>query len=236
MKEVVRLIDKRAKDQDQNPFIRWLGDERIPPKDRLTKWLLGGGFFISGFRDLNRMILGYPESEAANDKFKKAINSHTEEDSRHWGWYLNDIKKLGLDKQMPFTESLRFLWGKPLETQRWATYRICQLAAKSEDPIVRYCLIKSIEAFGHVIFGKLCAVSKEYENESEIRLEYLGEKHFAQEPGELTNQPDENETERMMMDTELDPETRKLGLEIAGETCDLIERRWIEFYEFVTRD
>lgn len=236
MKEIIRHINSRVDDQKENPFIQWLEDDSIPPKKRLTKWLLGGGFFISGFRDLNSMILGYDEDEAKDDKLKQAINAHTAEDSTHWGWYLNDIKRLGLDEGMTFTESLEFLWGKPIRTQRWATYRICQLAAKSENPILRYCLIESIEAFGHVIFGRLCAVAQQYEKATGVRLEYLGEKHFQKEPGELMNQPDKNETERMMRNIELDPETRKLGLEIARETCDLIENRWKEFYALVTRD
>ena len=72
MKEIIRLIDKRAEEQNENPFIQWLKDDSIPPKTRLTKWLLGGGFFISGFRDLNSMILGYPDEEAEHVEFKRA--------------------------------------------------------------------------------------------------------------------------------------------------------------------
>lgn len=234
MKEVIKFINKRSEDQRKNPFMEWLDDESISPKVRLSKWLLGGAFFIFGFRDLNSTILGYPESEAATDEIKKAINAHTEEDSRHWGWYLNDIKRLGVDREMRFTDTLKFLWGEAAEKQRFATYRICQLAAKSEDPILRYCLIKSIESFGHIIFGKMAKISSEFERESGIRLQYLGETHFARESGGLENQRDR--TEQMILDTELDENTRKLALEIARETCDLIEGRWVEFYESVTKD
>ena len=233
MKAIIKFIDKRAEDQNQNPFIQWLDDESIPAKVRLSKWLLYGAFFIFGFKDLNSMILGYPESEAATDKIKKAINAHTKEDSTHWGWYLNDIKKLGLDKEMNFTETIQFLWADRTEVQRLATYRICQLAAQSQDPILRYCLIKSIESFGHVIFGSLTKVSEQYEKETNIELQYLGQTHFDTETGDLIHQ--EDNTEEMIMDMELDEATRKLGLEIARETCDLIERRWREFYECVTR-
>ena len=236
MKEVIQFIDKRLEEQNENPFIQWLQDDSVPPRDRLTKWLLGGGFFISGFRDLNSMILGYPDEEAEQDEFKRAINAHTLEDSRHWGWYLNDIKRLGLDDPLKFTDALKLLWGRKLERQRYATYRICQLAAMSEDPILRYCLIKSIEAFGHVIFGRLCDVAKKYEEETGVRLEYLGETHYRKEPGKLTNQPNESKSENLMMNVRLDPEKRKLGLQIADETCGLIERRWIEFYDLVTRE
>ncbi|MFQ5852006.1 MAG: hypothetical protein ACE5JU_15655 [Candidatus Binatia bacterium] len=233
MKEIVEFVNKRVEEQHQNPFMQWLDNESIPPKVRLSKWLLGAGFFVLGFKDLNTMILGYPQSEAATDPIKKAINAHTEEDSTHWGWYLNDIQQLGLDKQMKFTDSVRFLWGEPLKKQRLATYRICQLAEKSKDPILRYCLIKSVEGFGEFIFGKMAKISAEFAKESGIELEYLGETHSIKESGGLASQPDE--TEDMILDMELDKKTRELGLDIAKETCDLIEGRWIEFYEYVTQ-
>ena len=234
MKEIINFINKRSEEQNQNPFIQWLDDESIPPRVRLSKWLLGAGFFVLGFKDLNSMILGYPETEAATDPIKKAINAHTEEDSTHWGWYLNDIQQLGLDKEMKFTDCLKFLWGDPIKQQRLATYRICQLAEQSKDPILRYCLINAVEAFGEFIFGRMAKISSEFTKESGIELEYLGETHSSKECGRLESQADQ--TEEIILDLKLDKQTRELGLDIATEACDLIEGRWIEFYEYVIQN
>lgn len=232
MRQVVRYIEGRGQDGRRNPFIRWLEDESVPVRDRLSLWLQGAGIFVFGFRDLHDMILPYSESEAAVDDVKKAINAHAKEDSDHWGWYLNDLKALRLDHEMKFTDALDLLWGEKTYMQRLATYRLCQLVARAQDPVLRYCLIKAIETFGEIIFSTLARVSHRFEEETGIRLEYLGDIHAATESGGL--QDDKCHVEARVFSIELDEPKRAVALEIARETCDVLEKRWFEFHEWVT--
>lgn len=230
MKEVVQFIQGRADEQERNPFIQWLDDDTVPARDRLSKWLKNGSFFIMCFKDFNSLVLRYPDEEAERDERKKAINAHADQDATHWAWYLNDIRTLGLDDELRFTDTLKFIWGDHIETQRRAIYRFCHLAAKAEDPVLRYCLIKSIESFGQIIFGRVTKVSEIFLKETDIRLRYLGQHHLDAEKGGLH---DQDKIEDMLMKLKLDGDTRRQGLSIAAEACDIIEARWVEFYESV---
>ena len=232
MKQIIQLIEERSKEARKSPFIHWLEDDALPVRDRLSKWLQGAGIFVFGFSDLHLMVLPYPRREADSDAFKRAINEHAKEDSNHWGWYLSDLKKLGLDNQMKFDDVLRMLFDNKTYKQRFAIYRLCQLVERANgDPVLRYCVIKPIEAFGEIIFGTAARVSKEFEKETGIKLDYLGEVHAQRESGGL--QHDENAEEAKFLSTELDATRRQVGMEIATEACDLMEKRWTEFYGWV---
>lgn len=240
MKQVIRRIEERGEGGKSHPFIQWLKNDAVPARERLSKWLQGAGIFIFGFSDLHKMVLPYPEAEAAADVFKMAINEHADEDSRHWGWYLGDLEKLGLDQEMRFSEALKLLWGKnqesqedPTYTQRWAIYRLCQLVDRANgDPLLRYCVIKSIEAYGSIIFRTTAEVSHQFAKETGIRLDYLGDIHADKEDGGL--QHDESGIETRIFSIELDGPKRTLANEIAEEACNVIEKRWDEFYGWVT--
>ena len=230
MHAVSEYIAARTAELETNPFIVWLSDESIPAEERLSAWLPCAAFFVFGFMDLNAVVLRYSEEEAAGDPLKKAINDHVAEDSNHWAWYLSDLRKLGLDRTMKFSEALRFLWGKETASQRIATYQFCVLASRAEDPRVRYCLLAALESYAHLLFGRVVRVAEIFERESATKLAYLGPVHFEREPGHLANQHDETEEE--LLHQALDAPTRALGMEIAGKVCDLIDRRWREFHRF----
>lgn len=230
MRALLELVDKRLKDQDDTPFIRWIRDDSVPAFDKLAAWYPCCAGFAFGFKDLNSMIFRYPEEEAAQDKFKNVINQHSYEDANHWPMYLSDLKALGMDTAMPFSEFLKEMWSDATVKQRWATYRFCQMAEIMKDPVERYAIIETIEKFGHYLFGVLTDVSKQYQQESGIQLKYLGQQHFDKEVGFLTNQDDDSQDE--ILDIELsDSDRERLSVYIL-EVCDMIEARWHEFFEY----
>lgn len=228
MEDVIAYIDRRTLELQRHPFLGWLSDESISAQERLSAWLPGAAFFVFGFMDLNGAVLKYPEAEAAADPLKKAINDHVAEDSNHWGWYLSDLRKLGLDRTMKFSEVLRFLWSEENRQQRLATYQFCVLAARAKDPVIRYALLAALEAYAHLLFGTLVGVSAAYEDQTGTKLAYLGPIHFEREPGHLANQHDD--TEDVLRQCTLDEERRAIAMEVAGEVCDLIDARWHEFH------
>jgi hypothetical protein len=229
MQRLIRYIDARTKELEANPFIGWLSDTSISPKTRLSAWLPSAAFFVFGFKDLNAEALPYPEEEARMDPLKKAINEHGAEDSMHWPWYLSDLKTLGLDREMTLSEALRFLWGKQTIAQRRAVYRLYALCERAQEPIIRYCLIAALESYAHLLFATVTRVSEEFEEETGVRLQYLGAAHFSREPGHMANQHDD--TEDLALQQHLDDQQLQLAMEIAGAVGDVIDQRWREFYE-----
>lgn len=230
MQQILDYISQRTAELESNPFLTFLKDQSVPPKERLSAWLPCAAFFVFGFMDLNREVLRYPEDEAASDPLKHAINEHLAEDSMHWPWYLSDLKTLGLDESWKLSDALRFLWGKQNVQQRMAVYRLCMLGARAEDPTLRYVLLAALESYAHLLFATLLKVSEEYRQESGVKLVYLGATHFAMEPGHLANQ--QEGAEELVRQCCLEESTRAQALQIAGAVGDLIHGRWCEFYEF----
>jgi hypothetical protein len=228
VREIRRYIEGRTDEQRSSPFIAWLSDDSVPARARLTRWLPCAAPWVFGFKDLNGVLLTYPDEEAARDPYKRAINDHVREDATHWMLYLEDLLRLELDAELTFPDVLRFLWGNETRSQRLAVYKLSVLAARAETPLLRYCLIAALESFAHLLFATLQRVAVPYAGQSGLELHYVGAVHAAKEPGHLANQADAVETE---MEAEvLDEPTRELGLDIARQVCDLIADRWVELH------
>lgn len=229
MRDVLCYIEGRTNELNSNPFITWLSDTSIPPRERLSGWLPYAAFFVFGFKDLNAESLRYPTEEAQLDPLKEAINQHTAEDSMHWPWYLSDLRTLGLDQSLTLSEALRFLWSDQTLAQRRAVYRLCALAHHAQAPILRYSMIAALESYAHLLFATVSRVSEELEVTTGVRLLYLGATHFGREPGHLANQ--EDDTEHTVLQQVLDGPTRAQALEIAETVFEVIDQRWREFHQ-----
>lgn len=64
MREVLTYIRKRTEEQHNHPFIKWLDDDSVPAREWLTRWFPNNAGFAMGFKNLNLMILRYPDEEA----------------------------------------------------------------------------------------------------------------------------------------------------------------------------
>lgn len=230
MQAILSLIESRAAAVDQHPFLRWVRDDAVPARQRLGAWLPEAAFFVFGFRDLNAEVLRYPADTA--DPLAHAINRHLAEDATHWTWYLQDLVRLGLDREWTFIDALRFLWGRDCVAQRRAVYRLCALAGRAEAPALRYCLIAALEAVAHRLFAELVRVAAQFERETGATLAYLGPKHFEREPGHLTHQGDT--ADAVFAALPLDAATRASAIDIAFEVIALVEARWTEFHRIAT--
>jgi hypothetical protein len=228
MQEVLRYIQERTAQQRQGPFLTWLSDASVPPEDRLVRWLPCAAPWVFGFMDLNGVLLRYPDEAAQADRYKQAINDHVEEDAQHWALYLEDLHRLGLDAPLALADLLRFLWGSETLAQRLAVYRLSVLATRAEAPLLRYCLVATIESFAHLLFATLQQVAERAEPPPEGELLYVGAVHAEKEPGHLANQS--GEVEAVMRAEVLDEPTRRRGLDIVRQVADLIEERWIELH------
>lgn len=233
MRTLIEQVKQRLQEQEKTPFILWLRDDTVPTYDKLAQWFPCCAGFAFGFKDLNSLVFRYPDEEAAQDKFKNVINQHTLEDANHWPMYINDLKALGLDKTLTFSEFLREMWSNDTVKQRWATYRLCQLAEEAKNPIDRYAIIEAIEMFGHYLFGVFKDISIDHAAGTGTQLKYLGPQHFDKEVGYLTNQ--NNDVQDEILEIVLRPSDRRRLSGYVLEVCDLIEERWTEFFEYAQK-
>ncbi|HEV7762834.1 MAG TPA: hypothetical protein VGO78_27680 [Acidimicrobiales bacterium] len=228
MQEVLRYIGERTAQQRPGPFLTWLSDASVPPQDRLVRWLPCAAPWVFGFMDLNGVLLRYPDEAARDDRYKQAINDHVDEDAQHWSLYLEDLHRLGLDAPLALADLLRFLWGSETRAQRLAVYRLSVLAARAEAPLLRYCLVATIESFAHLLFATLQQVAAQAEPPAAGELLYVGSVHAEKEPGHLANQSGAVEAD--LRAEVLDGPTRRRGLDIVRQVADLIEERWNELH------
>jgi hypothetical protein len=230
MREVLDVIEQRTAQLRSGPFLRWLADETVPPTERLMAWLPGAAPWVFGFMDLNDVLLRYPDDEARQDPYKRAINDHLDEDARHWVLYLEDLRRLGLDVALPLPDLLGFLWGRETLHQRLAVYELAALAAQAGHPLVRYALIAALEACAHLLFDTLMQVSSGVTRSTGTEVLYVGSVHAAKEPGHLANQS--TPVEARMRAEVLDDPVRHECLRIVHRVADVVAERWAELHRF----
>lgn len=225
-----RIIDyceeRRTKADREHPFIRWLRNENVSVEDRLRSWLPHLSIFAFAFKDLNNLLMQYPVEEAMKDERKRIINEHGHQDGTHWIWYLNDMRKLGLNKTMTYTDTVNFMWDDDRERDRLFFYQVAGLLDEAQDPLLRYCIIAPLEFFAHLLFDETAKLGSRYAEETDIYLEYLGLSHAGVEPGGLINEKHEITDERAFVEAVLDESTYRRGMEIVKFMCDEIEIRW----------
>jgi hypothetical protein len=228
MQEVLRFVEQCTAQQRSNPLIAWLSDESVPDRDRLMRWLPCAAPWVFGFMDLNGTLLRYTAEEAREDPYKRAINTHLDEDANHWVYYIHDLRVLGLDRALPFPDVLEFLWGEETRSQRMATYELTALAASATEPLLRYSLILALEALAHLVFETLRHVSEPFARQTGLELIYIAKEHADREPGHLASQIDSTEAD--MQAEVLDEDTRRRALDIVARVCDVISDRWTEMF------
>lgn len=225
MIEVANYIRARKKDiQKSHPFIQWLGDDSIPMNKRLGNWLPRLAALVMGFRDLNRYTFVYPEAEAIADPQKNWINNYVTNLYKSGLPYESDLAELGLDNVMSFNEILTYLWHEDKNDDRRFFYRICEIAYQNDDPVLRYCLLLSIDdLIENVLFNKTREIVEDHmANGGERYLHYLGKL-----PPNLYSHE--------FIKHKLDDVTRTRALSIAEEMMDQIELRWLDFLDVSTK-
>lgn len=189
MKEVLALIEKKKQEFAQTPFIKFLQDKSIDPRQRLA-WAPAFAPFAMSFKDVNRLVL---RKEPATSKLQKMINQHTYEDGRHWVWFLQDLKLMGYDYSINFTDTLKFLWGEETQKVRSMAYNLLAMCNFESDLHMKLAIIESVEATGNVALFEIAQVAKELQQITKQHHPYFGESHFAKESGHIQSEMDDVE-------------------------------------------
>jgi hypothetical protein len=200
MKSVLDDLSDKARGYATAPLFAFLRDERIDAARRLA-FVPAAAHFVMTFGDLYRFVL--PTSAPA-DRFDELTNAHVVEDSGHWKWYLADLRSMGLDAALPFTDAVRFLWSDVTTRTRRLSYEICALSARRSS-VERLTLVLVIEAAGGITLEALAAAGGSLERRLDKRLLYFGAHHLETERHHTVEQA---EVRAWLESIELDGPTR----------------------------
>jgi len=221
MKEILALINTKKQEFAQKPFIKFLQDKSIDPYKRLA-WAPCAAPFIMGFGELNRNVL---RQEPTNDPIQAIINKHTYEDDHHWLWFLEDIKKLGFDEFLPFSDALKFLWSNESKISRWVIHKLFHYALDS-DTIQRLIIIEVLESMGNVVFLNAAHVAQEVQAMTGDKYIYFGPSHLAVETGRITG---ETGVEAIIENIQLTEEQRQAARDLVEKEYQLLVELINEF-------
>jgi hypothetical protein len=161
---------------------------------------------------------------------QQLVNIHTEEDAHHWPWYLNDLAAMGLDKQMRFSEALRFVWSDATIASRMLTYKFCAIALNA-TPTEKLAIVETVEMTGNTFLHLAAEISAQVRDESAGRHVYYGPHHAGCESGHHMGTPD---VENYLDTIELTPDDRERCCTLIDNIYGLYIAFTEEAYRFVT--
>lgn len=226
MKEVLALIDTKKQEFAQIPFIQFLQDKSIDPRQRLV-WAPALSPFIMSFKDLNKLIL---YKEPATSKLQEMINQHAQEDSHHWTWFLQDLKLMGYNHSVNFTDTLKFIWGEETQKARSLVYNLFALCTFEDDIFMKLAIIQSIEAAGTVAFFEFTKLAQQIREVTNYNLSYFGDLHYARETGHL--QVEMHDFEDFIEKIELLPIQREKAFDLVEKVFSYFTDAMHEMLEF----
>ncbi len=201
MKEVLALIEKKKQEFAQLPFFMFLQDKSIEPRQRLA-FAPYFAPFVMGFGELNRHSF---RNEQSSDSIQAIVNQHTYEDDYHWLWFLDDLKSLGFDQFLNFSDALRLLWSEETRIPRQAVYELHRYTFQA-SPIEKFVVIEAIEATADIFLSATTQVAQELATITGEKYSYFGSYHAIVDSGHTMHS---SETEECMEDIEISPETRR---------------------------
>jgi hypothetical protein len=213
MEELLALIKEKQQQHAQIPFYEYLRDTKINPNERMA-FAPCFAFFVMSFSELNRDIL---RAEPTTDPVQALVNHHTYEDEDHWIWFLEDLKKLGYDESIKFTEALRFLWSDETRVQREVVRWMFSEGA-SASPVHRVVLIESIEAIADIFLEVTQAIAVELKILDGRDCRYFGDMHTIVDSNHTMYT---TESQSFLNKIQLTPEEKEEALRIIDKTFDM---------------
>jgi len=189
MEEVLALIEEKKHEFAQIPFMKFLQDKSIDPRQRLA-WAPALAPFAMSFKDFNTNAV---RKEPPDSKLQEILNQHSYEDGRHWIWFLQDMKIMGHDNPINYTHILKFLWGEETQKVRQMVYDLFAICSIEQDILMKLVIVECIEATGNVALFEISQVAKELEQITKQHYPYFGESHYAKESGHIQASMDDVE-------------------------------------------
>jgi hypothetical protein len=169
MKRVLAEIARRTEEFAQRPFFELMqGDGTLSDVRTLVPNLT---FFVFSFQDLLRMN----ERQIEDPKLRELAKVHRREDAGHELWFLADMKKLGVERD------IGWVLGRPHRAVRECSFEMVAEAIRAENDYTRITLPLVLESTGDVFFNGIFHFCDRVGVEQS--LEYFSKPHWEVEVG-----------------------------------------------------
>ena len=167
-----------------NPLHQKLkSDDSIQDKLKFIPRML---FFVLGFKDVMQLV----RYEGELNELKESVNTHSDEDSNHWEWYLNDLAFMsGHFKEFQGADLISKTWADETLEVRRTIYSFNRYVQQYDHPVARMLMIEVLE----ITFDKFKAVIHPVLKNADLydQLEYFGKKHQETEENHSTGISDD---------------------------------------------
>lgn len=138
-------------------------------------------FFVLGFKDLMQLV----RYDNPSNETEVHVNQHSDEDSYHWRWYLNDLNYLNLKfNTQSAKDLLTSVWDDETYTVRETIYLFGKHIQDHSNPYARMLMVEVLETTFDKFKDAFHPVLKKYGLYE--KLEYFGQKHQEVEEGHAT--------------------------------------------------
>ncbi|HJL17467.1 MAG TPA: hypothetical protein RMH99_17490 [Sandaracinaceae bacterium LLY-WYZ-13_1] len=223
MQAVLKHIRERAEGLARHRlFTEWIERDDVEPRQKLL-FMPEAIDFVMGFRDFNEYYVVYPEPA---DALERALTAHAHEDATHSRLFLEDWRALAIDDLLGWAPRDLYWWMTCEETQesRRLDFELISLVYHEPDPRLRFPIIESMEAAGHVFFQRTVPVVEALAATTGRDYPYFGRYHLERESGHL-----QNADERAFHEVRLSPAERARALGLVRRVFEIFERhfdRW----------
>lgn len=138
-------------------------------------------FFVMGFKDLMQIVR---YQQPTND-LEKSVNTHSDEDSNHWQWYLKDLTFIsGWFKNENSSNLISDVWSDDTLEVRKTIYLFSRHIQNMQDPVARMLMIEVLE----ITFDKFKEAIHPVLKDSDLyhQMDYFGQKHQETEENHST--------------------------------------------------
>lgn len=147
-------------------------------------------FFVMGFKDLMQLV----RYENPTNDLEKGVNTHSDEDSNHWEWYLNDLAYMsGEFKNNSSVDLITKVWSDDSMAVRDTIYTFSRYIKQYNDPVARMLMIEVLE----ITFDKFKEALHPALKRADLydQLDYFGKMHQETEENHSTGISDDEISE-----------------------------------------
>lgn len=218
MKQINALIERHQRALEKTEFCKWLGDQNETSLQKLA-FAPAMTFFVLGFKD----ILDYIKIPNPQSSIDHELNTHCEEDSDHWLWFIEDLEKLGLDLKHwggSTSDIFRKVWSDEYKITRKMVYNTISKIQKYNNPELSLVTLEVLESAFAAFIKNLNVLTQK--NNIYEKLTYFGAHHFHEENshelGSWSDSQLENEhLNKYVLDKETALEANKIVNEMFSE-------------------
>jgi hypothetical protein len=224
---MLAYIERKIAVLDRHPLFTWLASDEVPLKARLLI-VPTVATVAMGFRDVNKWVLRYPR---ATGELERGINVHTFEDQTHSRLFLEDWRRLGLDRRLGWSAGDTLWWlflADANEVIRGhCMYFLSLAAADGGDPLLRFAHAEVAELCARDVFFKhVSGVATRLAEQTGLTCLYFGPHHIASE-GEGA--------EGVFEARVLDESRRRRAVELCDVMADIFAAMFDAIYDYARR-